>query len=71
MTEQSRPRKARFLVGDRVRAVGPAARRRQVNDGLVSEVLGPPENAIFRYRITFTDGSSETFFGFELEPVQP
>lgn len=70
MTESPSPRKARFQVGDRVRAVGPSVRRRVENSGTVSEILGSPENVIYRYRVTFTDGSADTFFGFELELLE-
>ena len=71
MTEPSPPRKARFRTGDRVRAVGPSVRPRADNVGKVTEIVGSPENAVYRYRVTFADGSSETFFGFELESVEP
>jgi len=67
MTESSRPRKARFKVGDRVRAIGASVRPRTDNTGQVTEVLGSAENMVYRYRVTFADGSSEAFFGFELE----
>jgi hypothetical protein len=62
------PREARFHVGDQVRAVGPSVRPRQNNTGKVIEVLGSTQNLVYRYIVTFADGSSETFFGFELEP---
>ena len=63
-------RSARFQVGDQVRAVGPSAHRRN-ESGYVSEIVGPPGDAIYRYRVRFSDGASETFFGFELEIVKP
>jgi hypothetical protein len=71
MTEPSSPRKARFNLGDRVRAVGPSVRHRPDNIGQVTDIVGSAENPIYRYRVTFADGSSETLFGFELEPVEP
>ena len=70
MTEPSALRKARFSCGDHVRAVGPTARLRENNVGIVTEVLGSSENVVYRYRVTFADGSSETFFGFELELIE-
>ena len=67
MTQESFPRKPRFQVGDRVRTIGPSVRPRPDNKGRVAELVGPPDNVIYRYRVTFEDGSSELFFGFELE----
>jgi len=66
----SSSRSARFRVGDQVRAVGPSVRRRD-DTGYVTEIVGPPGDAIYRYRVRFSDGASETFFGFELEIVKP
>ena len=70
MTELPFPRKARFQVGDRVRAVGPSVRQRADNTGQVSEVIGSSAASIYRYKVTFEDGTSETFFGFELELLE-
>jgi hypothetical protein len=69
MNEPISPRKARFNIGDRVRSVGPSARSRQENIGTVTDVIVSAENVIYRYRVKFSDGGSETFYGFELEPV--
>jgi len=70
MNESTAPRKARFQVGDHVRAVGPSASRRE-ETGMVSEVIGvPAKNAVYRYRVTFSDGGSDMFYGFELEPLR-
>jgi len=63
-------RSARFRVGDQVRAVGPSVHRRN-DTGHVTEIVSPPGDAIYRYRVRFSDGVSETFFGFELENVEP
>ena len=64
------PRKARFQVGDRVRAVGPSVRHRGDNTGTVSEILGGSDkNVVYRYRVTFSDGSSDICYGFELESI--
>ena len=57
----------RFRVGDRVRVVGPSVRPRANNSGTVTESISSIENPIYRYRVTFQDGSSEILFGFELE----
>lgn len=66
MKEPFEPRKPRFNTGDRVRAVGPSVRPRD-DTGTVSAVLVSAENVIYRYRVTFPDGSTELFYGFELE----
>lgn len=70
MKEPSR-RQPRFRVNDRVRIVGPSARSRPHTSGIVTEVLESGTDAIIRYRVTFSDATSDTFFGFELELVQP
>jgi hypothetical protein len=70
MTEPAVPRRARFRCGDQVQTVGPSARRREEKTGIVTDVLGSAENVIYRYRVTFADGNAETFFGFELEPLE-
>ncbi|PYS40198.1 MAG: hypothetical protein DMG14_11385 [Acidobacteria bacterium] len=67
MTEPSSPRKPRFNIGDRVRTVGPSVHPREDNTGTVTEILGSAQNVIYRYRVTFVDNSTDTFFGFELE----
>jgi len=61
------PRKPRFSIGDRVQLVGPSVRQGQENTGTVTEVVNTNENVIYRYRVTFPDQTSQTFFGFELE----
>jgi len=38
--------------------------------GTVTEVLGSTQNLVYRYVVEFGDGSSETYFGFELEPAE-
>jgi hypothetical protein len=70
MTESTSPRRARFRIGDHVRAIGPSVHPREDNTGIVAEIVGSVENAVYRYRIIFADGSSETLFGFELELVK-
>jgi hypothetical protein len=65
------PHKPRFYLGDLVRAVGPSVRPRELQTGRVTEILGSPENVIYRYRVKFPDGTWELFFGFELEPFRP
>jgi hypothetical protein len=66
MKEPFPPRKPRFKTGDRVRAVGPSVRPRE-HSGTVSEIVVSAENVIYRYRVTFPDGSTEIFYGFELD----
>jgi hypothetical protein len=70
MTEPTSPRKMRFRVSDRVRVVGPSVRPRKEDSGTVTEIISSTENPIYRYRVTFRDGSSEIFFGFELESLE-
>ena len=64
-------RQPRFSVNDRVCVVGPSARGRPQTSGIVTEVLESRTDAIIRYRVIFSDATFDTFFGFELEPVQP
>jgi len=61
-------RKPRFQVGDRVRVVWPTERQTTLPVlGTVTEILGSVPQPVYRYRVKFPDGTSETFFGFELE----
>jgi hypothetical protein len=61
-------RKPRFQVGDRVKVVWPTDRQKNLpTSGTVTEVLGSVPQPVYRYRVTFPDGTTETFFGFELE----
>jgi len=71
MIESPEPRKLRFYVGDNVRAVGPSVRRRAETLGRVTKIESSAQNAVMRYRVTFNDGTSGVFFGFELEFVDP
>ena len=65
------PHKPRFWVGDLVRPIGPSIRLHQDQTGTVIDILGSPENVIYRYRVKFPDGSWDVFYGFELELVHP
>jgi len=67
MTEQFSSRKPRFNPGDRVRPVGPTAGPDPGGPGQVTEIFGPPQDAVYRYRVSFAGGNSGVFFGFELE----
>lgn len=60
------PRGPRFQVGDQVQAIGPGNAHRGKR-GVVVEVIGPAADLVYRYRVRFLDGTSETFFGFELQ----
>ena len=71
MIDSSEYRKGRFQVGDNVRAVGPSARHLREPVGRVTKIESSAQNAVYRYRVTFNDGSSDVFFGFELEPIEP
>jgi len=53
-----------------VRIVWPERLRTEHESGTVSEIVVPTTDKLFRYRVTFPDGTVETFFGFELQ-VQP
>jgi hypothetical protein len=56
----------RFGVGDHVKIVGPDQRREK--RGVVTAVAKPKTgDFVYRYRVAFLDGGSDTFFGFELE----
>ena len=35
---------------------------------IVMEIISPSAGDVYRYRVLFADGASETFFGFELAP---
>ena len=63
-------RKPRFNTNDHVRIVGPGAGKRTHHSGVVSEVLTANTASIIRYRVSFPDGSSDTYFGFELELIK-
>jgi hypothetical protein len=62
----NRPEKASlFNVGDQVRVVSPTPERGK--QGILVEVMEPLGDLVYRYRVRFNDGSSQKFFGFELE----
>jgi hypothetical protein len=54
----------RFTVGDPVIVTGPGAHRGR--KGVVIEVIEPRAVVVYRYRVSFAEGSPATFFGFEL-----
>ena len=62
----SSARTPRFQIGDQVRIVWPERLRTEHESGTVSEIVVPTTDKLFRYRVTFPDGTVETFFGFEL-----
>ena len=70
MKEPTR-RKPRFKAGDKVRIVGPSAGGRNHDTGEVTEVISGGAGTVLRYRVEFADGASGTFFGFELEAIEP
>ena len=62
-------RKPRFQIGDRVRVVWPLeSEATRQKSGDITEVVRSPADVVYRYRVTFSDGTVKTFFGFELEP---
>ena len=68
MVNVYQPRKPRFVLGDRVVVVGPGIYRDKW--GFVMEVNEGSGDFVYRYRVRFKDGTSGTFFGFELEIKQ-
>ena len=59
-------RSPRFKIGDQVHTIGPGNINRGKR-GVVVEIIGPGADRIYRYRVRFLDGTTETFFGFELQ----
>src|SRR5262249_19036345 len=56
---------ARFSVGDHVEVVGPGDH--EGKHGVIVEVLESQSgDFVYRYRVQFDEGTSHTFFGFEL-----
>jgi hypothetical protein len=53
----------RFKIGDRIEVI--ASGDYKGKGGVVIEIVAG--DCVFHYRVRLTDGSSETFFGFELE----
>ena len=60
-------RAPRFKTGQQVRVVGPSEYRGL--QGVVTKVTEGRLDFVHRYKIAFSDGTSKTFFGFELELV--
>ena len=61
------PAKApRFEVGNRVLAVAPTNAHRG-KEGVISEIIEPAGDNIYRYVVRFVDGTTDTLFGFELQ----
>ncbi len=58
-------KKPRFEVGNRVIAV--ALDHRRGKRGVVVKLVEPGPDLVYRYQVRFNDGSTSTFFGFELE----
>jgi hypothetical protein len=58
------PRKPRLELGDHV-VVTVAGVHRQ-REGVVMEVIQPRVGDVYRYKVRFPDGTTATFFGFEL-----
>lgn len=64
MTSLPSPPAPRFKVGDQVDVVGPGGHRGK--EGVLTEVVATSGGYVYRYRVRFPDGSSASFFGFEL-----
>jgi hypothetical protein len=65
MTIGVQPRTPRFKIGDGVIVIGPGIHR--YKQGLVLEIIEPSGDFVYRYRVRLADGTSATFFGFELD----
>jgi hypothetical protein len=53
------------MLGDGVLVTVPGMYRER--PGMVVEVIQPRSGDVYRYRVRFTDGTTASFFGFELE----
>ena len=65
MTIGVQPRTPRFKIGDGVIVICPGIYR--YKQGLVLEIIEPSGDFVYRYRVRLADGTSATFFGFELD----
>jgi hypothetical protein len=70
MSAENKSPGPRFEAGDSVKIVGflTAHRGRQ---GVIAEVRPPAADLVYRYQVNFADDVSDTFYGFELQKVQP
>ena len=66
MREPAFPKGPRFEVGNRVIALVPTNPQRG-KQGVVIEVIEPAGDLVYRYVVRFTDGATDTLFGFELQ----
>ena len=66
MREPAFPKAPRFEVGNQVIALVPT-NRQQGKQGVILEVIEPAGDLVYRYVVRFTDGATDTLFGFELE----
>jgi hypothetical protein len=60
-----KPREPHLKLGDQVEIIVPGVHRDR--RGMVMEVIAPHVGNVYRYRVRFTDGTTATFFGFELQ----
>ncbi len=68
--QPSGPHGPRFKLGDRVKAAGPGIHRGK--PGVVTSIVEPSAgDFVYRYQVGFSDESSGTFFGFELQSAEP
>ena len=66
MSESAFTKAPRFEVGNRVIALVPT-NRQQGKQGVILEVIEPAGDLIYRYVVRFSDGATDTLFGFELQ----
>jgi hypothetical protein len=64
MSNTPRTQKPRFQPGDHVAVTIPGLYRDK--QGVVTDVSEPLGDFVYKYRVQLTDGTSATFFGFEL-----
>ena len=66
MREPVFPKAPRFEVGNQVIAFVPTNAQRG-KQGTVVKVIPPGGDLVYRYVVRFTDGATDTLFGFELQ----
>ena len=68
MSKEGLTKKPRFSVGDCVVAVGPSIAYCG-HQGVVIEITELAGDLVYRYVVCFANGTTDTFFGFELQLV--
>jgi len=69
MADTSGPRGPRFKLGQAIKVAAPGIHTGK--RGVLAEIIEPKAgDYVYRYRVRFSDSSSGTFFGFELESCE-